>query len=192
MKTILYIHGFESSRDSYTGNTLKRLFPEHRWVLETFDLLRVEECSAQIRSLIEKESIDLVTSSSLGCIYNLMIRRENGRMPDKVLLNPCCFPSRELPKIARIPASFRQICEKVEQEVYRTHPDNLPEKLFGIFARNDELFRYGDFFAERYGKYAPEGGAPLNRVMVDGGHSGLAPEVLQSAFRLAMDYFNHP
>ena len=60
MKNILYLHGYGSNKDSYTGNMLKELFPEHHWVLETFDLVHVQDCVNFVRKIVKDEQIDIV------------------------------------------------------------------------------------------------------------------------------------
>lgn len=189
-KSFLYIHGFGSDKNSYTGNTLKQLFPQYHWVLETFDLLNVHKCNEQIREIIRKENIDIVVSSSLGSIYNLFIKKEDDKMVKKIFINPCCFPSKELSKIAALPAEFKTLCEAVEYNIYERHPDNTPDHIFGIFTKDDELLHYHDFFAGRYGNYG-EGGAVAssNCIWVEGKHSGLSKEVLNAAIQQAIDYF---
>lgn len=190
MKNFLYIHGFGSNKDSYTGNTLKQLFPQYNWILETFDLLDVQKCNEHIRRIIQNEHIDVVVSSSLGSIYNLFIKKINDRMVNKIFINPCCFPSREIPKIAEIPARFITLCEAVEYNIYERHHDNTPEHIFGIFTKNDELLHYHDFFAGRYGNYGENGSIiSTNCIWVEGAHSGLAKDVLNSAVQQAIDYF---
>lgn len=188
MKNILYIHGFQSNKDSYCGNTLKTLFPEYNWVLETFDHLCVEETLSKIISLIKKHQIDTVVSSSLGCIFNLYLKKVKSMdlpMVNKILINPCCFPSRELPRLAEIPDMALEYCEAMEFNIYHRHEENSPDKLFGIFAKDDELLHYHDFFVRQYG--AEDGS---NCIWVEGGHSHLAVDVLRKSMNEAIAYFN--
>lgn len=188
MKNVLYIHGFKSDCNSYTGNKLKELFPEYNWTLATFDLIKVEQTVQQIISIIVKEQIDTVVSSSLGCIYNLFIKKKrNNDIPivNKILINPCCFPSRELPKLETIPPMALEFCEAMEFNVYYRHEDNTANNLFGIFGKNDELLHYHDFFANRYG--AADGS---NCIWVEGGHSHLDEAVLRDSMKQAIAYFD--
>lgn len=184
---ILYIHGFNSDKNSYCGNTLKNLFPQYNWVLETFDLLDADATRHKIVHLLKQYEIDTVVSSSLGCIYNLFlkkIRSRNRQMVNKILINPCCFPSRELPKLEEIPYRALEYCEALEFNIYHRHEENSADKLFGIFAKNDELLHYHDFFVNTYG--AADGS---NCIWVEGGHSHLAEEVLRDSMQQAMAYF---
>lgn len=188
MKNILYIHGFNSDKNSYCGNTLKKLFPQYHWVLETFDHLRVEDTIEKIIHILKQEKIDTVVSSSLGCIFNLYlkkIRSQQAPMVNKILINPCCYPSLELPKLAEIPYRALEYCEAMEFNIYHRHEDNCADKLFGIFAKNDELLHYHDFFVNRYG--AADGS---NCIWVEGGHSHLAEEVLFDSMKKAIAYFD--
>ena len=190
MKNFLYIHGFGSDKNSYTGNTLKQLFPEYNWILETFELLEVQKCNEHIREIIKKEHIDVIVSSSLGSIYNLFIKEIEGKMVNKIFINPCCFPSREIPKITDIPTHFISLCQAVEYNIYERHHDNTPEHIFGIFSKNDELLHYHDFFAGRYGNYERNGNfTSTNCIWVEGAHSGLSKDVLYNAVKQAINYF---
>lgn len=187
MKNILYIHGFNSSKDSYTGNTLKSLFPEYNWTLATFDLLKVEETANQIIRILINDNIDTVVSSSLGCIYNLFLKKKRNcdvPMVNKILINPCCIPSKELPLLTDIPYMALEYCQAMEFNIYYRHEGNVPEKLFGIFAKNDEIMHYSPFFISRYGNQQYQ-----NHVMVEGGHSYLSEEVLKNSMLQAIDYF---
>ena len=188
MQNILYIHGFNSDKNSYCGNTLKKLFPQYNWTLETFNLLDVEGTINQILRLLKEKNLDTVVSSSLGCIYNLFIKKARNcdiPMVNKILINPCCFPSIELPKLDEIPYMALEYCEAMEFNIYHRHEFNVPDKLFGIFAKNDELLHYHDFFVSKYG--APNN---ANCLWVEGGHSHLAEDVLKDSFSKAIDYFN--
>lgn len=190
MKNILYIHGFNSSKESYCGNTLQQLFPQFEWTLETFDLLNVEATNQRVCQLLKEKQIDTVVSSSLGCMYNLFIKKMDGRIVNKILINPCCFPSRELPKLAAIPPRALENCRAMEFNIYESHADNNADNLFGIFARGDELLHYHDFFVGRYGNAADEGQSVCsNCLWVEGGHSHLAKEVLNDAMQAAIHYF---
>ncbi|MBO4645138.1 MAG: hypothetical protein J5642_01345 [Bacteroidales bacterium] len=190
--TILYLHGLGSNRNSYTGNTLKKLFPQFRWVLDSFNLLDVSQTHAQLVKLIQDHQIDTVISSSLGSIYNLFIKPDpdTGHMVNKILINPCCFPSKEIVHLVQVPQNALELCRKVEHDIYHLHQYNTPEYLFGIFAKNDELFQYHDFFASRYGNFEKNRDIATNCIWVEGGHHHLAPEVLQNAVSRAIQYFS--
>lgn len=184
---ILFIHGFGSNKETYKGNKLKELFPEHNWILESFDLLNVEKTIHQIVDIIKENDIDTVVSSSLGCIYNLYLKKIKSLdkpVVNKILINPCCYPSDELPKLAEIPQMALEYCEAMEFNIYHRHEDNHPGNLFGIFAKNDELLHYHDFFVRKYG--APN---ESNCIWVEGTHAMLSEEVLKDSFMRAMVYF---
>lgn len=192
-KNILYIHGFGSNKDSYTGNTLKQLFPNFNWVLETFNLLNVNESNEKIKQLISEHDIDTVVSSSLGCIYNLFIKKDEktGKIVNKILINPCCFPSKELPKLDTIPQDAIAACKAVEFNVFQIHQDNTSRNIFGIFAKKDTLLQYHDFIAGRYGNGGENGRiSASNCIWVEGGHSALPKKVLDNAFQQAFNYFD--
>ncbi len=192
-RTVLYLHGYGSDKNSYTGNTLKDLFPQHRWVLETFDLLDVFATREKLRTLIDAEQIDTVVSSSLGSIYNLFIKNpiNPSRVINKVLINPCCFPSKVLGNIAPLTQEQLAVCRAVETNVYQIHRENTPQNLFGIFAKNDELLQYHDFFVGRYGNAGIDGRiTSTNALWVEGGHHHLDREVLRQSVGEAFRYFD--
>ena len=159
MKNVLYIHGFGSNKDSYTGNTLKKLFPDCNWILDTFDLIDTWGTIHKLEEIIRGNDIDTVVSSSLGSIYNLFIKKDEKteKIVDKIFINPCCFPSKELPKLAELPQRSIEMCRAVEFNIYNCHRDNTPDNMFGIFSKNDELLHYHDFFAGKYGNYGLNG-----------------------------------
>ena len=192
MKKILYIHGFGSDKNSYTSHTLKQLFPQYDWYSETFDLLQVKQTNQRIRELIDVEGIDTVVSSSLGGIYALFIKKneKTGKMVNKIFINPCCYPSRELPHLSEIPMDILCNCRAVEYNVYKVHTDNTPDHIFGIFSKNDELLQYHDFFVGRYGNGGNGRITASNCIWVEGGHAHLDKEVLLDAFSQAFNYFD--
>lgn len=187
-KNILYVHGLNSNKDSYTGNLLKERFPQYNWVLETFNLFCVEETIHQVVQLVKKYDVDTIVSSSLGCIYNLYIKKmRESTLPvvNKVLINPCCLPSRHLAGVEPLPPRALEFCEAVEENIACHHKDNSCDNLFGIFAKNDELFQYHDFFVERYG--AADG---RNALWVEGGYAHLDESVLVEGIQKAFTYFD--
>lgn len=188
MKNILYIHGFNSNADSYTGNKLKELFPQYNWFLDTFNLVDVEETIHRIISMIKELEIDTIVSSSLGCVYNLYVKKGRSskrRMPNKILINPCCIPSEVLPTLAVLPPKAKEYCEAMEDNLYKYHEDNTPGYLFGIFGKDDEVVHYHDFFEQKYG--ASDGS---NCIWVDGGHAHLDEKVLKDSMLKAFAYFD--
>lgn len=187
MKNILYIHGLNSDKNSYTGNKLKELFPSYHWVLESFDLLDVVNTTAKIIQLLKENNIDTVVSSSLGCVYNLFLKKvksQTQEMVNKIVINPCCLPSKELPRIGSNIPMAREYCEAMEFNIYQRHEENSCKKLFGIFSKNDELFQYHDFFVEKYGN-----SQDCNAIWVEGGHAQLAEEELKKGMLQAIAYF---
>ena len=193
MKNVLYIHGFGSNKDSYTGNTLKKLFPGFNWILDTFDLIDTWCTIRKLEEIIRDNDIDTVVSSSLGSVYNLFIKKDEDteKIVDKIFINPCCFPSKELPKLADLPQRSIEMCRAVEFNIYNCHRDNTSDNMFGIFSKNDELLHYHDFFAGKYGNYGLNGNnESTNCIWVEGQHSHLAEDVLYSSINQAIVYFN--
>ncbi len=187
IQNILYLHGFNSNKDSYTGNTLKALFPQYYWILETFDLLDVIETKQQLLRIIKEQKVDTIVSSSLGAVYNLFLKKRRDQQPmvNKVLINPCFFPSLEvLTKIETYPTLKYDLCNAMEFNIFHRHKENTPDKLFGIFATHDERMHYHDMFVKLYGNKEVE-----NAIWVEGGHQHLSESVLKDGLQMAFAYF---
>lgn len=186
-KNILYVHGLNSSKESYTGNLLKTSFPQYQWTLESFQLMDVYDTIHKLVKVVREHQIDTIVSSSLGCVYNLYIKRmRDSETPvvNKILINPCCFPSRHLAGFEPLPPRAMEYCDALEDNIYHHNKDNCPEKLFGIFAKDDELFQYHDFFVEQYG--AADGS---NALWIEGKHAEFDPSVIVGAVEQGLNYF---
>ncbi len=150
---ILYIHGHGSSgNSSNTANTLRQLLKDEAMVISPdFPLLQPKEAVELAESIIEKEKIDLVIGSSLGGFIALKLEEIH-----RIVINPCMFPSIELPK--RNTLSEKEIAdfEELEKTYFAENREGYEEKIwcilpfdiYGVFSTNDELFSYLDVFKE--------------------------------------------
>ena len=121
VKNILYVHGLNSSKESYTGNLLKTSFPQYQWTLESFQLMDVYDTIHKLVKVVREHQIDTIVSSSLGCVYNLYIKRmRDSETPvvNKILINPCCFPSRHLAGFEPLPPRAMEYCDALEDNIY--------------------------------------------------------------------------
>lgn len=186
MKNILYIHGLHSL--GITGRKLEQMFPQYNWFLPAFNLVNPEETIHRIVQIIKKEHIDTLVSSSLGGIYSLYIKKmrdSNAPMVNKILINPCLFPSKHLSVFPDAPKEAKQFCIALEYNIAHHHKNNLPEHLFGVFAKNDELFQYRNTFAKKYGAETKD-----NYMWIEGGHSQIEESELKRAIEAAAVYFD--
>ena len=171
-KNILYIHGFNSDKNSTTFLTLKSHFLDFEWHTETFDLLNPSVATKQIDDIIKRKNITTIVASSLGAFYGLNIRNSLA----KILINPCLIPSIELPKLGE--NIDVDVFEKMETDIYSNIDSELRICTLGIFGDNDELFDYSQLFTKLYGR--------IHRV--NGGHK-LDDKTLISSVQVGFDYF---
>ena len=174
MKNILYIHGLNSDKSSYTFNTLKSGLTDYNWDTDTFDLLNTATTTQHIEEIIKTNKISIIVASSLGAFYGLNIRDSLA----KILINPCMKPSIEIPKLADNVDT--EAFEKMENDVYSNIDSELRMCTYSVFGDRDELFDFSDMFSRLYGK---------NFMRVRGGHI-LDNETLLSSVRSGLRYFD--
>ena len=174
MKNILYIHGLNSDKNSYTFRTLKSGLKDYNWHTDTFDLLNVDVATQHIEEIIEANNISMVVASSLGAFYGLNIKNSLA----KILINPCMKPSIEIPKLAD--NVDVEAFDKLENYIYSNIDSELRMCTYGVFGDSDELFDYSNMFTQLYGK---------NFVRVDGGHI-LDNDTLVSPVQQGLHYFD--
>ena len=147
---------------------LKNYFKDWNLISVPFEDLHTDVAKTQdkISVLCKENDINLLVGASLGAFYVL---QQKGDFY-KLVINPCMEPSKIIPTLkdrkTNIPYS---IDEKVidawkKMEEYSDIPDMNPEKYFGIFSYDDELFHYRKKFNGLFGN-------DINTVMVDGKHS---------------------
>ena len=140
---ILYIHGYGGSGNSRTAQALKTYLPENYTVFEPCFPLNPCESLELARETIQTKAIDIVVASSLGAFTALQLRD----IP-KIVINPCLYPSKELPKRTNISEDI--LLNYAEFEKYTFENINDKMNTFGVFSTDDELFSYNDKFAEYY------------------------------------------
>lgn len=149
MRKILYVHGYNGMPEGYSCNLIKSVLPEG-YTIEGVDYDQ-NDCALarqQIFDYIKEHGIDLVIGSSLGGFITLTLTGIK-----RFVINPCCLPSVELPKI------------DVPQELINTYKPFEPlldqacnedrNLVRGFFGDHDELLgdRYVEFFSQRFGHW---------------------------------------
>ena len=143
----LFVHGLGSDKNSTTGSYIKQILKAHNCevLTETFDLLKPDETIRKINVLTD--SVDMLIGTSLGAFYVLACDRNI----ERIVLNPCMFPSIEIPKLQTVSEGTLSAWKQLEKTVYEPVDEKKGILTFGAFADNDELFSYRDFFVKNYG-----------------------------------------
>ena len=174
MKNILYIHGLNSDKNSYTFKTLKSGLKDYNWYTDTFDLLNPSVATKQIDDIIKRKNITTIVASSLGAFYGLNVRASLA----KILINPCMKPSIEIPKLAD--NVDVEVFDKMEKDIYSNIDGELRMCTYAVLGDRDELFDYSEMFSRLYGK---------NFIKVKGSHI-LDNDTLLSSVQSGLRYFN--
>lgn len=164
----LFIHGFNSDRNSTTGKYVRNVLKNYGYdVLHpTFDLFDVENTVNEINRIISREKIVLIVGHSLGGFFTFAAKSG----PVKIYINPCFNPIKELseldPSLPVDAAAFENVFEN------KKYIDGEEKALsYGLFASNDELFSYKDFYRAHLGNNYSiiEGGThrPTQKEMED-------------------------
>ena len=135
MKKILFIHGFNGSKESSTGQSVKAgLNGKYEYIAENFDLLDVEGTLSKIQEIIKREKIDLLCGTSFGSFYVLA----SDFAGEKLVINPCMKPSEEIPKLD--PSFLSEVVSKLEEIESKIYTGQIRENIKGLFSTSDELF----------------------------------------------------
>ena len=199
MENILFIHGFGGDKTSSTGQNVKSVLTNEKadftFTTDTFELMDYEGTLSQIDKLVKENNITTIIAHSFGAFYALAY---TGNVK-KIIINPCMEPSNIIPKllVTGTPEElvsfekyfgssndkFEETFKAAEDVIY--NPEKLSNnKIFGIFAKSDELFSFKNKFANLY----PSEKEP-NLISVEGGHK-IGIESLEQALPVAMKYIN--
>lgn len=147
MSNILYIHGYGSNKNSTTGKYLQQILaPQHTIYTDTYPLEDYNKTITKIFNNIHRWNISCVIGSSLGGFYALAL----GSTVRKIVINPCMFPSIEIPKIGILTDKQISVFEQEEDELYQYLDNEDRISTVGIFGRNDELINYSSYFKKKY------------------------------------------
>lgn len=135
----LYIHGYNGS--GYSGKAINNMVRYYisddvRVFTEKFNK-NPEIAIRQAKDIVDNCGIDCIIASSYGAFIALQIKNVS-----KILINPCLYPSIELPKIDAN-FSFVNECKIIENSM---NFEQDKDKIYAIFSTNDELFSYKNEF----------------------------------------------
>ena len=149
MRKILYVHGYNGMPEGYSCNLIKSVLPEG-YTIEGVDYDQ-NDCALarqQIFDYIKEHGIDLVIGSSLGGFITLTLTGIK-----RFVINPCCLPSVELPKID-VPQELINTYKPFEPLLDQASNEDR-NLVRGFFGDHDELLgdRYVEFFSQRFGHW---------------------------------------
>ena len=188
---ILYIHGYGGSGNSRTAQALRNCLSENYNVFEPCFPINPVEAVALAQETLRTKGIDIVVASSLGAFTALQLRD----VP-KILINPCLYPSKELPKLTDISEDILQKFVEMENQ-FKEWITEINNKdwgetgsvetmwTYGIFSTNDELFSYEDDFLKYYPNYQVQTIEDTHRISVENVEKVIVPiirEIENSSF----------
>lgn len=149
MRKILYVHGYNGMPEGYSCNLIKSVLPEG-YTIEGVDYDQ-NDCALarqQIFDYIKDHGMDLVIGSSLGGFITLTLSGIK-----RFVINPCCLPSVELPKID-VPQELINTYKPFEPLLDQASNEDR-NLVRGFFGDHDELLgdRYVEFFSQRFGHW---------------------------------------
>lgn len=188
-KNALYIHGFMGNPEGGTFKTLQKTLKNWNIHPISFPDLHTDVNKTQhlIKAYCKSKKIDILIGASLGAFYVLQYKDTI----DKLVINPCLYPSIEIPKLKdRTTGNSIILSDKVlsdfrEKEKYETISEEQKTRTFGIFAKDDELFHFKDSFDKLF--YYKECYCP-NSILINGHHS-IEEEYLTDGLKQAEKYF---
>ena len=170
-KNALYIHGFMGTPKGGTFLALEKYFQD--WKIHSIPFTELHTDTNKTKELIKiyckDHDINILIGASLGAFYVL----QHDELIDKIVINPCMYPSIELLKLrdreTGTPFSFdNKVMEDFKKmEKYLDIKEEQKMRVFGIFAKDDELFHYQNKFDELFG----DKNRTSNSILIDGHHS---------------------
>lgn len=190
---ILYIHGFNSGKNSETGKFIKEFFKEAEFFSEDFDLRKRIATVEKIQFLVEKYNINTLIGSSLGGFY-VLICNNLPQIKYRIAINPCMFPSLVIPKFdPNAPQSHTDETIAFEKSFYSQTEKNLKDgkNIYGIFGAADEYFHHKVDFENLFGNSAFFDSENLsNSVLIENAKHHLTKEQLFQALPQAIKYLS--
>ena len=177
-KKALYIPGLGSNDQSRTGQLVKQyLEGRYEVLVKAWNLTSdPEQVLNDISSYVRQSKTNVVIASSLGAFYAL------GVLPGsvaKILINPCMYPSVEIPKLENIPDRVVEQFKQLENFTYSNIDAEARVATFAGFGNDDELFNYQSEFRRLYGYF----------TVVQGQHH-LPPSSLKEVVESGLQHFN--
>ena len=188
-KNALYIHGFMGNPKGGTFETLHKTLKNWNILSIPFSDLHTDVSKTQelIKSYCKENNIEMLMGASLGAFYVLQYED----FIDKLVINPCMYPSVEIPKLKDRTTGEPIILSKEvlsafrKMEKYENISENQKLHTFGIFAKDDELFHFKDSFDKLF---SCKEGKMQNSVLINGHHS-IEEEFLTAGLQQAEKYF---
>ncbi|MDR2870413.1 MAG: hypothetical protein LBV04_08190 [Deferribacteraceae bacterium] len=155
MPRVLYIHGYASSGNGHTAQTLRELLGDR------LELIAPDFPAEPMPALAKAEAavigMDMVVASSYGAFIALNL----SHCVPTLLINPCIYPSHELPLLdTEVDADIVACLKSMESQLFCKAAAKC-SIMHAVFADNDELFSYKDEYLKYYS----------NIYKVHGGHS---------------------
>lgn len=149
MRNILFIHGYNGSPDGQTASFVKEYFSNDNVIAPKLDLLDFSSSFSIIKDIISSNIINIVVAHSFGAFYAFALQDEML----KIVINPCMFPSHEIPKLCdnQLSEDWISEFERLEEKIYSHVDGEICQTTFAIFGNNDELFSYKDVYKKLYG-----------------------------------------
>lgn len=188
-KNALYIHGFMGNPKGGTFETLNKTLKNWNVHSISFQDLHTNISKTQnlIKEYCKENNIELLIGASLGAFYVL----QYADFINKLVINPCMYPSIEIPKLKDratgnpIVLSKEVISGFREMEKYESISEKQKLHTFGVFAQDDELFHFKDSFDKLF--CYKKCNIP-NSILINGHHS-IEEEYLTGGLQYAEKYF---
>lgn len=162
MKTILYIHGFNSAGNAMKSQKLIQYFPECKIVSPTLDYYTKspDELIAQLKHEIDGNSIDMIVGTSLGGMMTMYMSALCGLKA--LAINPASRPNEALRQFVGIELVNYATGEThvLEAKAFDTYQEFVsgkfvkmpfdPSKLTFVLAKDDELLGSYDSLKEQF------------------------------------------
>lgn len=179
---ILYIHGFNGSPNGTTGTFIKKFFKDASVIAPELDLLDYDNTVSKLKDIIKDNTITIVVGHSLGAFYTLALNTDEAF---KIVINPCLYPSIEIPKLYTLADEWIEKISTAEKILYTHITGLIKQTTFAIFSDNDELFSYKTVFDEIYGATGIKN--TRNSIAVEGTHH-ISSQSLEIGLAAAMEY----
>jgi predicted esterase YcpF (UPF0227 family) len=128
---IIYIHGYGSSPQSKSAQSLREFFPD--LITPTYDPLKPRESLKNLISIVPKNEKVVIVGSSLGGWYATRVAEATNS--HLVVYNPSTEPENTLVKY-EIDEEIREIYKKIKEESKK----DLPAQV--ILSIDDEVIDY--------------------------------------------------
>ena len=179
---IFYIHGFNGSPNGTTGTFIKNFFKDASVIAPELDLLDYDNTVSKLKDIIKDNTITIVVGHSLGAFYTLALNTDEAF---KIVINPCLYPSIEIPKLCPLADEWIEKISTAEKILYTHITGLIRQTTFAIFSDNDELFSYKTVFDEIYGATCIKN--TRNSIAVEGTHH-ISSQSLEIGLAAAMEY----